>query len=98
MNSRFNLPLRIYFFLGAVRVHVVELVLLMPVTDRICVDVMGVADIGADSHLVSQGRLNSSWGVGCCLGGQYPSDISSFKLRLQKCVVDSVEAVLTVVV
>jgi hypothetical protein len=60
MNSRFHLPLRIYFFLGAVRVHVVELVLLMPVTDRICVDVMGVADIGADSHLVSQGRLNSS--------------------------------------
>jgi hypothetical protein len=36
------------------------LVLLMPVTDRICVDVMGVADIGADSHLVGQGRLNSS--------------------------------------
>jgi len=51
MNSGFNLPFRIYFFLGAVRIHIIELVLLLP--DSVSVDMMRVLTYGSpDSHLV----------------------------------------------
>jgi hypothetical protein len=64
--GKFHLPLRIYFFLRAVRVHVVKLVLLMPDADSVSaeVHVVRVPNSGADSHLVRKG-LNSSCGVGC---------------------------------
>ena len=93
--GKFHLPLRIYFFLGAVRVHVVELVLLVPDADSVSakVHVVRVPNVCAYSHLVGNG-LNSSCGVGCC---QCPRAVS-LKLRLQKGVVDSIEAVLTMVV
>jgi len=57
------------------------------------VHVVRVPDGGADAHLVGE-SLNSSCGVGCCKR----SGAVSFKLRLEESVVDSVEAVLTVVV
>ena len=51
MNSGLNLPFRIYFFLGAVRIHIIELVLLLP--DSVSVDMMRVLTYGSpDSHLV----------------------------------------------
>jgi len=50
MNNGLNLPFRIYFFLGAVRIHIIELVLLMP--DSVSVDMMRVTYGSPDSHLV----------------------------------------------
>lgn len=64
MNVRFHLPLRIYFFLGAIRVHVIELVLLM--SDSVRVDMVRVVIAVSDSYLIGHG-LHSSCGVGCCL-------------------------------
>jgi hypothetical protein len=67
----------------------------MPGADGVSAEVrvVRVTDGGPNSHLVGEG-LNSSCGVGCC---QCPRAVS-LKLRLQKGVVDSIEAVLTMVV
>jgi hypothetical protein len=67
----------------------------MPGADGVSAEVrvVRVTDGGPNSHLVCEG-LNSSCGVGCC---QCPRAVS-LKLRLQKGVVDSIEAVLTMVV
>ncbi len=79
LSGKFHLPLRIYFFFGAVRVHVVKLVLLVPGADGVSAEVrvVRVTDGGPNSHLVGEG-LNSSCGVGCC---QCPRAVS-LKLRL----------------